>query len=179
MQCRAKAGRFPRLPGLCRLVAGVVVISAFGCDRSAPAPVVVEGPHAVQRADELRMALREAQNAWSTGKRAEAKARVQAAYRTWFEPLEPVLRQQDALATLRLEFEFGALAQRMGKKGDPVELNDAVMTLVDGMDGMVGQLPPPPPDALDAVPMASDALPVAVEVEAPKQELKTYGDASD
>jgi hypothetical protein len=125
------------------------------------------------------MALREAQNAWSTGKRAEAQARVQSAYRTWFEPLEPVLRHEDPLATLRLEFEFGALAQRMGTQGDPVELNDAVMALVDGMDGLVQKLPAPPPGALEGVKMASEALPVAVEVEAPKREFTTYGDAKD
>ena len=179
MQCRAKAVWFPAVPVFRRFFPVLVGLASVGCDRPASTPVVVEGPHAVQRADELRMALREAQNAWSTGKRAEAKGRVQSAYRTWFEPLEPVLRQQDPLATLRLEFEFGALAQRMGRKGDPVELNDAVMALVDGMDGMVGKLPPPPSGALESTPMASDALPVAVEVNAPKRELKTYGDAAD
>jgi|GEM_PF-3224073 len=150
-----------------------------GCDRTPPEPVVPEGPHPVQRADELRMALQEAQNAWSTGRRAEARARVQSAYREWFEPLEPVLRQEDALVTLQLEFQFGALAQRMGKKGDPVALNDAVMALVDGMDGLVAKLPAPPPEALEDSTLASDALPVTVEVTAPKREYTTYGDAKE
>jgi hypothetical protein len=179
MKRRAKAGWNPGLPvgmGLFGLATG---LAGIGCDRPDPAPMTVEGPHALQRADELRMALREAQNAWSTGKKAEAQARVQSAYRTWFEPLEPVLRHEDPLATLRLEFEFGALAQRMGTQGDPVELNDAVMALVDGMDGLVQKLPAPPPEALEGVNPASEALPVAVEVEAPKREFTTYGDAKD
>jgi len=159
------------------LLAAGALLSA--CERGTPVPELPEGPHPVQRADELRVALQEAQNAWSTGKRKEAHARVLSAYREWFEPLEPVLREQDALATLRLEFQFGALAQRMSQKGDPVGLNDAVMSLVDAMDGLVQTLPAPAPGELNEAPMASDALPITVEVTAPSRELTTYGDAAD
>ena len=154
-----------------------LVGSVWACDRPPPEPGMPEGPHPVQRADELRVALQEAQNAWSTGKRAEARARVQSAYREWFEPLEPVLRQEDALTTLELEFQFGALAQRMSKKGDPVALNDAVMSLVDGMDSLVAKLPAPSPEVMEESRLASDALPVTVEVTAPKRDFTTYGNA--
>ena len=80
---------------------------------------------------------------------------------------------------MQLEFQFGALAHRMSQKGDPVGLNDAVMALVDGMDGLVQRLPAPAEGVLEQMPLASDALPVAVEVTAPKSELTTYGDAKN
>jgi len=159
------------------LVLGVTLIA--GCDRSKPTVELPEGLHPVQRADELRIALQAAQNAWSTGKRSEARAGVQTAYREWFEPIEPVLRQEDALTTLELEFQFGALAERMGSSGDPVELNDAVIALVEGLDGLVAKLPAPSPEATVEGSRSSDALPVTIEVTAPKTTLTTYGDAQD
>lgn len=172
-RCGLRAARGSVLGSVLGCVLGLLA----ACDRPPAEPEAPEGPHAVERADELRLALQEAQNAWSTGRRAEARARVQAAYREWFEPLEPLLRRQDALTTLELEFQFGALAQRMGRKGDPVALNDAVMDLVHGMDELVAVLPPPPVTEADPGPKATDALPVAVEVTAPKRTYTTYGDA--
>lgn len=150
---------------------------AVGCEReSGPAPLP-EGPAPRQRADSLRFALQEAQNAWSTGKRVEARRKVHAAYSEWFEPLEPHLRQVDSLATLKAEFAFGALARQMGERGDPVALNDAVLALVADMDTLVEHLPEP--EVVAGAEMVDDApdLPVAVEVQPPRRDLKTYGDA--
>jgi len=158
---------------------GSILALVVAC-HTEPAPVVMpEGPHARQRADELRMALQEAQNAWSTGRRVEAKTRVEAAYQQWFEPMEPVLRRDHAEQTLELEFKFGALARRMGKKGDPVALNDAVMELVAGVDTLVDTLPEPAADAVAEGGSPTDALPVAVEVTPPKREFTTYGNAKE
>ena len=158
---------------------GAILWLAVACQTEPPPLVMPEGPHALQRADELRMALQEAQNAWSTGRRSEARARVESAYQHWFEPLEPLLRRDYALETLELEFKFGALARRMGKKGDPVALNDAVMDLVAGVDTLVETLPEPADGAVEKGGSPTDALPVATEVMAPSRDLKTYGDAKE
>jgi len=157
---------------------GSILGLAVACHTEPPPPVLAEGPGARQRADELRMALQEAQNAWSTGRRAEARTRVESAYQHWFEPLEPLLRRDYAVETLELEFKFGALARRMGKEGDPVALNDAVMDLVAGVDTLVDTLPATAGMGAEGG-SPTDALPVATEVMPPSRELKTYGDAKE
>ena len=166
-------------PKLFGWILGATLVLAVACQTEPPPPVLPEGPHARQRADELRMALQEAQNAWSTGHRVEAKARVESAYQEWFEPLEPLLRRDHAVQTLELEFKFGSLARRMSRKGDPVALNDAVMELVAGVDTLVDTLPAPPADDVASAASATDALPIATEVMPPTRELTTYGDAKE
>ena len=171
-QCRARTWSL-------WLGGGTLLLLLSACQPEVASAPVVDGPHPQQRADSLRMALQEAQNAWSTGRRAEAKTKVQFAYQHWFEPIEPLLRREDAVGTLAVEFKFGALAARMGQKGDPVAMNDAVMKLLTELDVLVARLPAPPPEAMVDTTSALDALPVAIEVVPPAREFTTYGDAKE
>jgi hypothetical protein len=148
----------------------------FACALSpeppAPPPDVAPRAHAA----DLRAALQEAQNAWSAGRRGEARNRVMSAYAQHFEPLEPQLRPAHGDEVLALEYEFGRLSRTLSAKGQPVAVNDAVQGLISRVEALVATLPAP----LDG-PVAEEPsvpTPVEVEVRPPQRQLTSYGDAA-
>lgn len=89
----------------------------------------------------MRLELHAAQQAWSEGRRDEARARVQAAYADHVEPLEPALRARDPDRVLALEYAFGALGGRMARKGDALTVAQQVQGVTRELDGLVEMLP--------------------------------------
>jgi len=90
---------------------GVLIMGILGCQEApaeAPAPAVPTD-HVAQ----VRQSLHEARVAWNDGKGTEAHQLVQQGYHDSFEPLEPLLRERDAEATLQLEYAFGLLMTLM------------------------------------------------------------------
>jgi len=107
-------------------------------------------PEAVQA---VRLELHAAQQAWSEGRRDEARARVQAAYADHVEPLEPALRARDPDRVLALEYAFGALGGRMARKGDALTVAQQVQGVTRELDGLVAMLPQaatPAPSTVEA-----------------------------
>ena len=86
---------------------GVLIIGTLGC-QEAPAEVPAT-PAPTDHVAQVRQSLHDARVAWNDGKSKESHQLVQRAYVESFEPLEPLLREQDASATLQLEYAFGRL----------------------------------------------------------------------
>jgi len=145
---------------------------AFAPEPPAPPPEVAPRAHAA----DLRAALQEAQNAWSAGRRGEARTRVMSAYAEHFEPLEPQLRPAHGDEVLALEYEFGRLSRTLSAKGQPVAVNDAVQGLIGRVEALVATLPAPPNTPVEEGPTAP--TPVEVEVRPPQRQLTSYGDAA-
>jgi hypothetical protein len=117
-------------------------------------------PGADERVQTLRLDLHAAQQAWSEGRREEARARVLRTYRDQFEPMERSLRSLDPVATLELEYAFGDLERRMRRNSDALGLAQAVQRITRGTDELVAALPAAPADPT-AAPVPSAAAPTA------------------
>ena len=119
------------------------LLFATGCGLTATPdapPPVEDAPARVQA---LRLDLHAVQQAWGEGRREEARAGLRAAYADRFEPMEPALRTLDPVATLELEYAFGALERRLRRGGDALAVAEAVQAITRGTDALVAQLPQP------------------------------------
>lgn len=121
---------------------GAVSLVTACADGASDEPVAPPDTPPAARIQTLRLSLHEAQRAWSEGRREEAQARVRAAYRDEFEPLEPLLRPLDPVATLRLEYRFGALERQVSRSGDALAVAESVQQITRGADALVAELPP-------------------------------------
>jgi hypothetical protein len=167
----------------------VALIWMVGCDGTNEAPsaapepqpvaaLPMDGPDPRSEAAAVKTAVGDAKSLWGGGDRAGAKARIMEAYFAHFQPIEPILRRQDAQATLELEFAFGALADRMGRRGDAGPLNEESAALVTRIESLVAAIPA---EALPTTPSPtlSGPPPVSVEATPPRADLHTFGDAKN
>ncbi len=142
------------------------------------APLPMDGPDPRLEVAAVKTAVGDAKSLWGGGDRAGAKARIMEAYLSHFQPIEPILRRQDAQATLELEFAFGALADRMGRRGEAGPLNEESAALITRIETLVAAIPV---EALPTTPSPtlSGPPPVAVEATPPRADLQTFGDAKN
>ena len=133
---------------------------SLGCQPAPVGPPVEPLPGADERVQALRLDLHAAQQAWSEGRREEARARVVLTYRDQFEPMERSLRSLDPVATLELEYAFGDLERRMRRNRDALGLAQAVQRITRGTDELVAALPAAPADPT-AAPAPAAAAPTA------------------
>jgi cellobiose-specific phosphotransferase system component IIA len=100
------------------------------------------GAPPAERAQAIDADLQAAHQAWLDADRDQANLIAARAYTEHFEPMEPLLREQDALRTLMLEFRFGQLIEAVQKEDAAGEVTLNVGLLRQGVAELVAATDP-------------------------------------
>jgi len=95
------------------------------------------GAPPVERAQAIDADLQAAHQAWLEEDRVEASRSAARAYSEHFEPMEPLLREHDALGTLQVEFRFGQLIAAVQREDPAGEITQRVGLLRKGVAELV------------------------------------------
>ena len=114
---------------------------AMGCSEPEE-DLMPPGPPPEERAVSITEDLQAAHQAWLAEDREQAHVFAQRAYVDHFEPMEPLLRDHDALQTLKLEYLFGQLMAAVEVEEGHVEVFRTVDTIQKGVAGLVAVVAP-------------------------------------
>lgn len=114
---------------------------AMGCSEPEE-DLMPPGPPPEERVVSITEDLQAAHQAWLAEDREQAHVHAQRAYVDHFEPMEPLLRDHDALQTLKLEYRFGQLMAAVQVEEGHVEVFRTVDTIQTGVTGLVAAVAP-------------------------------------